>query len=188
MVQQPYSGLTQDPMEVDHNDLTAGPQGFVNRSHRLVRKLEVVVGIADKDQIDGFRRQLHGVGGADDADNVFDVCFLAGLLDMLDELGGDVHGVHRSLGAELLGEEVSEQAGPGTDVGHGHLWLELAGRNDFLSLDEDFPALGLERPDEFLHVGVLERLVDARADAFFLTRSQGNERHEGQCNQKQPAT
>jgi hypothetical protein len=34
---------------------------------------------------------------------------------------------------------VSEQAGPGTDVGHGHLWLELAGRNDFLSLDEDFP-------------------------------------------------
>ena len=46
--------------------------------------------------------------------------------------------------------------------------ISTAVREILLALGEDFPAFGLEDFGEVLDVGILERLVDPRADAFLL--------------------
>src|SRR5262245_11115272 len=50
VVQHPFPAFAFDPVKINHDDLPTRPEGFVDRSHRLERKLEVVVGIANKGQ------------------------------------------------------------------------------------------------------------------------------------------
>src|SRR5262249_36823548 len=150
----------RDTLEIDDNQSATGTQGSVDRSHRLEGIFEMMIGIADEGQIDGFFRQLYRVGLADHADHVFEALFLAGLLDIFDELGGNIHGMPLAPGADLFRKKAREQSGAGADVAHGHAGLELSGSNDVLTFGEDFPALEFKFPDELLDIRILERLVD----------------------------
>ena len=87
---------------------------------------------------------------------------------MLDELGGDVHGVDLSRAADFLDEKSSEKAGSSADVRHGHSRLDLASGNDFVAFGKNLPAFNLELSDELFNIGVFKRLIDARTNALFL--------------------
>lgn len=92
----------------------------------------------------------------------------AGLLDVFEELRGNVHGVHLPVRPHFLGEEAGEQPRPGPDVGHHHSRLHLAGGCNLCPVGEHLAALALKLLLEPLYVRVLERVVDPGFDTLFL--------------------
>src|SRR5262249_33757641 len=58
VVHHPVGALALNAVKVDEDYLAAGLQGRVDRGHRLVRELEVVVRVADEGHVDRTGRQL----------------------------------------------------------------------------------------------------------------------------------
>src|SRR4029079_16408334 len=78
MAQNEFAALAFDAVEVDQNESSTWAKGVMDRLERSLRKLEMVVGVADEDEIDGILRQLGRGLVAKDCLNVFDLVFLAG--------------------------------------------------------------------------------------------------------------
>jgi hypothetical protein len=51
MAHDPFAALALDAMEVDQDDLPSRPKGVMDRLQSSLRKLKVVVGIADENQV-----------------------------------------------------------------------------------------------------------------------------------------
>ena len=103
---------------------------------------------------------------------------------MLDKLGRDFDGIDFPFVAHLGGEQEGKKAGARAHVCDHHAGFDFTGGDDLLAFSKDFPAFGLEDIGEMLYVGILEGVVDPRADAFFLTeaaplaQAQDNQRHQ----------
>src|SRR5262249_53907642 len=147
---------------------------LMDRSHRLERKLEVMVGVTDERQIDGIWPELRAIRRADDADYIREPCFRARLFNVSNKLRGDVDGVDFSLGPDFLCEKASEEACAGADIGHSHPGTEPARGDDLLPPGEDLPAFDFEFANILLDVRIFELLVNAWANALFLGRSKAN--------------
>src|SRR5262245_28253058 len=52
MAQHPFAAFAFDAIKVDQDDLPAGSKGFMDRLHGSLRKLEMVISVADENQID----------------------------------------------------------------------------------------------------------------------------------------
>ncbi|MCI0681077.1 MAG: hypothetical protein L0Y71_03150 [Gemmataceae bacterium] len=168
-------------MEVDQDHLPAGSKRLVDGLESSLRKLEVVVGVADEHQIDGVLRQLGRELIALDRLDVLDLAVGARLLDVTKKGLRDIDGEHLALVPDLGGKLPREQSGAGADVGDRHAGLELAGGDDLLGVGGDLPAFSFELLEKVLDVRVLEGLVDPGANALFLgadrTQRQQAERH-----------
>src|SRR5262249_34931303 len=111
---------------------------------------------------------------------VLDPLRLARLLDVLEEALGDVDRVDLPLRPDFLGDQPREQSGTGADVGHVHLRLEAERLDDLLALSVDLTALDLELLQETLEVRLLERIVDARANALLLNAERSGQKNDEQ--------
>src|SRR5262249_62221927 len=119
-------------------------------------------------QVNRVPSQFHGVGFADHADDVSQPLFLARLLNVLNELGCDVHREHFSVWTNLLGEPAREQTGARSDVCDDHSGFQLASCQNLLSPSEDLTTLDLELAQILGDTGIFKWLVDARPNAFVL--------------------
>ena len=58
MAQHPLAAFALDAMKIDQDELPTGSEGVVDGFQSSLRKLEVVVSIANKNQIDRVLRSL----------------------------------------------------------------------------------------------------------------------------------
>src|SRR5713226_6241380 len=101
MAQHPFAALTLDAMEVDQDDLSTGPQRIMDGLQGALRKLEMVVGVADENQIDAVRGQLGRELIALNRLDVLDLVLLAGLLDVSKRGRSNSHGIDFALFPDL---------------------------------------------------------------------------------------
>ena len=52
VLQNKLSALAFHPVKFDHDELAAGPQGLADRSKRFLRFLQVMIHVAEEDQVD----------------------------------------------------------------------------------------------------------------------------------------
>ena len=93
--------------------------------------------------------KLRGVGGREQRVDVSLACLAAGRLDVIEKLLRNVDRDHATILSDRLGEQSSEQAGSGADVGDRLPRLNLACRHDFMATGEQLSALDFEAADEF---------------------------------------
>ncbi len=141
-----------------------------------------MVRVADVGEIDGLGRELGGILTAHDALDVLDPVRLGLLLDVLDELFGNIDGVNLPLGAHGFGKHPREEAGARADVRHAHPRPDFAGLEDLLAVVVSIPALPLKPADEVADVRVLEGFVDPRVHALLLSRHRPRDQKEGENN------
>ena len=96
---------------------------------------------------------------------------MAGLLDVADELGGDVHGIDLALVADGPRKQAAEEACARADVCHDHARLKIAGHNYSFLVGVNLPTFDFEFLEEVLDVGIVKRLVDTRPYALLLAQS-----------------
>src|SRR5262249_33652848 len=108
---------------------------------------------------------------AQDRLDVLDLVFLACLVDVLKECGGNIHGDDFSIVPDLRSKHAREQPRSGPHIGDFHPCLEFAGCHDLVAVRGDFAALALKLLEELLEVRILKWLVDSGPNALFLGRN-----------------
>ncbi len=96
VLETPIRGLALLAAVIDHHQPAARLQGGVERGHRLLRKLEVVVRVAEENHVDRAWRQFARINFAEHRLDVLDPHLLAGRLNVLEKVGGDVGRIDRS--------------------------------------------------------------------------------------------
>jgi hypothetical protein len=153
------AALALDAVEVDEDNSTSGSQGVMNGLERSLRKLEVMIGVADENEIDGVLGQLGAELVTQHRLDVLDLGVLACLLIVTKEGRGYILGVNLALVSDLGGELSGEQASASANVG-----------DDLLGLGGDLSALPLELLEEVFEIGIFKGLVDSGLDALLLGR------------------
>src|ERR1043165_4859567 len=115
--QHPVRAHAGDALEVDHHQRSAGPQRAPDRVEHRSRILEVVIGVADENEIDRARLEARIGLRRDDAHDIVQ-SGRARLLEVaLDEAACDVDRVDAALRPDSGGEKASEKPGAGANVG-----------------------------------------------------------------------
>src|SRR6516162_4906929 len=161
MPQHKLAALTFDAMEIDQDDLSRWSKGVIDGLQRSLRKLEMVVRVADENQIDGVPGQLGRKLMALNCLDVLELVFFASFLDVAQKGWGDIHGDDLPLFPDLGSEPTSKQSGAGANVSDYHSRLDLAGGDDFLGVGGNLSAFALELLEKVLEVRVFKRLVDS---------------------------
>ena len=179
MVQHPLRRDARDFLELDNHQPPAGPQGLANRSQTFFVPFEVMIRVADEDQIHRISVQPRGIVRADNARHVRQVLFPAGALDVLDELLRDIDRVHLAR-RDPGGEQSREQARPGPHVGDVQAGLQSASRHDFVPFLENLATLALEVLNRLADIGIVaESGVDVFTFRRFCSRQAEPDQHQG---------
>jgi hypothetical protein len=163
VLQHEVGALPLDAVEVDDDESAARLERREDRGEVLLRPLEVVVDVADEDDVDARGRQTGRVVGALHHVDVRQRLEEGALPQVFDELGRDLEREDAPGRPDARREERLEEAGAGADVGDPHPRRELARRRDQEALRRDLALVALEVRDPFADVrDVAELLVDLR--------------------------
>jgi hypothetical protein len=146
----PLAARTLDFLEVHDDQASPGFQSSMNRFHRLERKLEMMIGIADESDIHLIRWEPRGIGLTYECVDILLPQAAAGLLYMLEERRGNIDGNDSAFPPHGLGKQAGEQSGTGTDIGNRLPGRDTASFHNGRSSGEDFAAFDLESSNEFI--------------------------------------
>ena len=146
----------------------------MNRVQCSLRKLEVVINVADEHQINRIWRKLGRILLADHADDVLHLLLVSGFLDVVHKFLCNVHGINLPRSSDRRRNHSSEEAGSRPDIGHGHSRFQFQCGDDFLAMIKDIPAIRFEALNGFRDIRMLVGLVDAGIHALFLSVEQSD--------------
>src|SRR5439155_7549413 len=127
VVHHPVGAHARDATEFHQYNLASRTEGLEDRMHGSVRKLEVMIGVADKGEVNGVGGQFGGGRRADHAYDLLEILLVTRLDDVIDELFRDVHGVDLAFRADERREKTRKQTGAGSDIDNHHATFDLRG-------------------------------------------------------------
>ena len=144
------------------------------------RVLEMVVGVADIDQVDTCRWQFGGDILAQDRSDVSQFLVLGGFVDVVEELARDVDGEHPALFPHRPGKKTGVESRSSPDIGNRHPGTDCQRLHDLFTLVEHLAAFTLEPLDKFGDIRFAKLIVDTGLDAFFLGGKGSRDHGQGQ--------
>ena len=152
----------RDTLEVDHDETPARLEASVDRGERTLRALEVVVGVADENEVDRLRSEADGVVRAEHRRKVEEAVRLCALLNVFQELGSDIDSVHPAMHPDRLREELAVEARSGADIRDALARPQTTGFKHLRPSREHLATLHLKAADPLVDIefGVLETRVD----------------------------